>query len=1025
LTTAGQKPDQSPTYLGCLEYKTMRKGVECYVYLRTLGALTLEGSTFHRPKPLLLLAYLALEGAKPRRYMAELFFREASDPMNSLSRAVSHLRKSAPGAIEVDNKNIWTSIGCDANELLSLTDAKHYEKCLDLYRGAFAVDYSHELEGELEEWLYSTREILAAKARNIFLMLGESEAAKGNFSQAAQLAEKAYKLKEAAELEPDDFGRVYNLLYAGNSPLAADVRKEAEGFEIPLDLNREKAKAHFSEPVEIVHDIPNNLPPPKSSFVGRDQELIEIAQQLAEKDCRLLTLHGMGGIGKSRTAIEVAYHQLKQGVFKDGIFFIALDALTSADMIPSAIAEALDVEMQGLDNVLTQVKTFISKKKLLLILDNFEHLMDGATITSDLLAACPELKIMVTTREVLKLEEEWVKDLEGLHYPPSTTMSLEEAQHYEAVKLFSQRAKKAVLEFSPNQDNIATIIEICQLVEGAPLALELAATWVRVMTLEDIAKEIKSNLSFLENQSKNRNERHQSIRAVFEHSWKLLTPKEQDVFRKLAVFVGSFSRQAASEVAGATLPILVSLVNKSLLRVMQNGRYSRHFLIYEFSQEKLRETPDAFVQTRQSHTSYYRQFLSSQSEAILGAEQKGVLEGLDFEIDNIYAAWSQFFESNDSEQLRLAITTLTEYLVIRGRLNEGIKLILSTLDLLGKNSNNDLLVLATLKRCCGWLYKVAGRLVEAQQLVEESLVLLSNSTYKHETAMVLRLLGGIHSDQHHFDKAKACFNKELDIYQSEGNLLLTGATLNNLGFLYLRLGQYSEAETNILESIKIDRQLKSLGGLLFDLDTLATLYLLTNRTFEAETALRESLNIAKEIDYIGHIPFLLNGLGKALYQQNRIDAGKDCFKEAFTYAKQTNNEVALISVLTSLAMIEIENSSFIHVEDYLIRALSLAQSLTLESEMLFTLVEVTKFLFKQKKISLASKLAHYIFNAPGAWESTRTYVKEILTISKAQLSSSRIISGKPTNEKSLTPLEELVIEIVERKPIRKVFMPQT
>ena len=609
--------------------------------LKTLGSLQLVGTSLTQQKPLLLLAYLAIEGAKPRRYLAELFFMDNKDPLNNLSRALSTLRKISPNIIESDYKRVWTLLECDAPELIRAVETQNLESCLALYQGAFAADLNMEMGTELEEWVYSTREILAAKARTAFLMLGEVEANQGNFLQAAHLAERAYRLKEASELEPDDYGRLYNLLYAGNSPLATEVRKEAESFEIHLDLNREKAKAHFSETVEVnTTEILHNLPPAKSSFVGRDQELIEIAQQLSKPECRLLTLHGMGGIGKSRTSLEVAYHQVRQTrgilspssssgqarverstLFIDGIFFIALDALTSADMIPSAIAEALDVDMQGLDDVLTQVKTFIGKKKLLLILDNFEHLMEGATLASDLLAACPELKIMVTSREVLKLEEEWVKDLEGLQYPPSTTMTLEEAQHFEAVKLFSQRAKKAVLEFSANEDNIATIIEICQLVEGAPLALELAATWVRVMTLSEIAKEIKSNLSFLENQNRNKNERHQSIRAVFEHSWKLLTPKEQDVFRKLAVFVGSFNRQAAAEVAGATLPVLVSLVNKSLLRVMQNGRYSRHFLIYEFSQEKLKDNSNEFTEARQHHASYYCNFLSSNSEAILGANQ--------------------------------------------------------------------------------------------------------------------------------------------------------------------------------------------------------------------------------------------------------------------------------------------------------------------------------------------------------------------------------------------------------------------
>jgi hypothetical protein len=309
------------------------------MYLHTLGGLRLEGSAFSRPKPLLLLAYLALEGSQPRGRLAELFFMDTSSPGNSLDRALSYLRE-VPDVFETANKKVWATISCDAAELLNLTDSKQFEKCLELYKGAFAaaVDYDLELSGELEEWVLSTREILGAKARQAFLTMAESEGTKGNFAQAAFLAEKAYRLKEAAELEPDDFSRLYNLLYAGNSPLATEVRKEAEGFEIPLELSREEAKAQLSEASEVTIEIPNNLPPPKTSFIGRDQELIEIAMQLAKKDCRLLTLHGMGGIGKSRLAIQAATEQLQVSnpSFKDGVYFVTLDALTSAELIPRA-----------------------------------------------------------------------------------------------------------------------------------------------------------------------------------------------------------------------------------------------------------------------------------------------------------------------------------------------------------------------------------------------------------------------------------------------------------------------------------------------------------------------------------------------------------------------------------------------------------------------------------------------------------------------------------------------------------------
>jgi WD40 repeat protein len=288
--------------------------------LHTLGGLSLEGSDFRRPKPLLLLAYLALEGAKPRYHLAELFFMDTNDRLNSLSRALSYLRQEVPGVIESDNKRVWATVSCDAVELLNQTDSKQFEKCLELYKGAFAIDYDLELSEELEEWVYSTREILAARARQAFLTLGEAEASKGDFSQAAFLAEKAYRLKEATELEPDDFTRLYNLLYAGNSPLAAEVRKEAESFEIPLELSREEVKARLTTTDELPKSLSSNpyqgllafREAESHFFFGRERVLESLIPRVAKNSLQVVV--GASGSGKSSVVFAgLVPHFRKQG----------------------------------------------------------------------------------------------------------------------------------------------------------------------------------------------------------------------------------------------------------------------------------------------------------------------------------------------------------------------------------------------------------------------------------------------------------------------------------------------------------------------------------------------------------------------------------------------------------------------------------------------------------------------------------------------------------------------------------------
>jgi predicted ATPase len=951
------------------------------MYLHTLGGLCLEGSAFSRPKPLLLLAYLALEGSQPRSRLAELFFMETSDGKNSLSRALTYLRKEVPGVIEADNKKVWTTVSCDAAELLNLTDSKQFEKCLKLYQGAFAVavDYALELSGELEEWFYATREILAAKARNAFLALGEQEASKGNFSQAAHLAEKAYRLKEAAELEPDDFGRLYNLLYAGNSPLATEVKKEAEGFEIPLELSREEAKAHLSETSETKLETANNLPLPKSSFVGRDQELVAVATQLAKVDCRLLTLHGTGGVGKSRLALQAAYDQLKGGSW-EGVYFVALDALNSHELIGSSIAEALGLELQGQDDTLSQVQRFIGKKHLLFVLDNYEHLIAGATLTSKLLASCPNLKILVTSRERLNVEEEWVLTLEGLTVPEATPDTLNEAEHFEAVDMFLQRAKRARLDFAISEGDLPHVLKICRLVDGLPLGIELAAVWVKTLPLSEIAREIESNLNILETPSKNVAERHQSIRAAFEHSWRLLTDKEQEVLRKLSVFVGGFRREAASEVAGATLPILASLVDKSLLRVSENGRYDRHFLIYEFTYNKLAQNNSEFVTVQKIHGDFYFNFILQKERGLFTSEQGKTLRELEEELENVYKAWNYFFEQLDLTRILSVVNTIADFFSTKGRAKEGIELFTQTYNKIENEIEKRTIVLAGLLKGSALLFWELGRFGEAQRLAEESLSLFEGSEFLRETAWLLRYIGVIASKKGDYSKAKVYLERELTITKSIEDKIGVASALSNLGLLYIKLGQYIDAEDYLQESTKIYSEVGSLSGIANNLDNLGTLYLCEHKLEEAEIAFRKGWSIAREIDDRFLMPYVLLGLANILFYRGNVSLAKSTLNQALEITSQTFSKATMPPILNALAKSEITLRLYDNAERYLYRAISTAIEIDARPELLKSLVIVAELYLKKGNRNQANALLEYIIRDSVAWRVTKEEAQTLLSM---------------------------------------------
>jgi predicted ATPase len=570
--------------------------------LKALGGLKLEGTAFTRPTPLLLLAYLSLEGSQHRRHLAELFWTDGNR-MKSLSMTLTRLRQGAGEVVEADEKRAWSTLISDAKELLEFLDKSNWQQASELYAGAFLEGVVLEdWSNELEEWVYTTREYLAERVQYALLNLAEETAKKQEFEKVRELSERAYTLPGLSGHEVSSLKRLYPLLCAGSSLLAPEVRKELDGFGVRVQLTTEEAKAKFTPTLTGT----STLPLRGTSFVGRDEELTELATLLRKPNVSLLTLLGPAGVGKTRLALQFAHEQTKLATFKEGVYFVPLDALSDASLLLPTLLGHFGLTQQGKTELLSQLTDFIADKTILLVLDNFEHLTQGSSLLSELLSKCPNLILFVTSRERLNLEEEYLFTLEGLPYPqtPLVQTPPDDAKLSEAVQLFNERAQQVQPRFEVDTQ-LTDVIRVCQLVEGLPLGIELAASWVRLMSCKEIAMELDKGLGLLVSVSKNVPERHRSLKAAFEYSWKLLTLREQEVLRKLSVFVGGFRREAASEVADATIPVLASLVDKSLLRVLPNGRYDQHPLLYHYGREKLLEAPTDRDEVATKHANYY------------------------------------------------------------------------------------------------------------------------------------------------------------------------------------------------------------------------------------------------------------------------------------------------------------------------------------------------------------------------------------------------------------------------------------
>ncbi len=415
-------------------------------------------------------------------------------------------------------------------------------------------------------------------------------------------------------------------------------------------------------------DLPrNNLPAQVTSFVGRQREIVEAKRLLAE--ARLLSIIGPAGCGKTRVALQLASEMLLH--FPDGVFFVPLASLT-ADKVLGTVAERLQFQFHSGDRPLQQLLSYFQGKRLLLVLDNFEHVLESAGLVTDILRATPGIKVLVTSRERLKLYGEATYWLGGLTLPDQST--LDRALRSEALELFVQRAKAVAPHLVLDEETVRQCARICRLVEGLPLGIELAATWVDVISPLEIAQEIEQSLDILESEFRGMPSGHNSMRAAIDRSWNMLNPDQQVAFRRLSTFRGGFTRAAAHAVTGVDLRTLQALVNKSLLQYdRKTGRYQIHELLNHYAQEKLAASGES-PQICEAHAVYFSDFMAERWPHMKGHRQKEVLLEIEADIENTRAAWHYWIRAGNVAALKKFFHSFWVIHDIRGWYPSGIDL---------------------------------------------------------------------------------------------------------------------------------------------------------------------------------------------------------------------------------------------------------------------------------------------------------------------------------------------------------------
>jgi predicted ATPase/DNA-binding SARP family transcriptional activator len=662
---------------------------------------------FRSRKELALLAYLAVEHARahPRDTLLALLWpdAQAEAARNSLRVALANLRHAlgtAGAALVADRRTVRLVPGAEVwldvaafRALLAACKAHRHEKrqdCLDcaarldramdLYGGDFLAGFSLADAIPFEEWALVCRAELHHQALDTLTTLAATHEAAGDYGALCRCARHQLALEpwhepahrtlmrglallgdRASALAHYEVCRTLLADELGVEPdsatttLAEQIRTNELSIEHVELRTASIDQAQFSILNSQLSIAQHNLPADLTPFVGRESELAEIAARLHEPDVRLLTLIGAGGMGKTRLALEVARTRLAntrigQGdgeavgqAFPDGVCFVSLAPLSDSTAIVPAVAAAIGLRLQGGDPKQALLHA-LRDKRLLLILDNFEHLLgpssgeDGAELVVEMLQHAACLQLIVTSRERLNVRGEQLYVVEGMELAAANPAVSS------AVRLFVQSARRTLPGFKLSDANLPHVLRICQLVRGMPLGIELAAARVEMLPLAMIASEIARSADFLAFDWRDAPERQRSMRAVFDWSWRLLNEVERQVLRQLAIFRGGFTREAAENVAGATLGVLTSLVHKSLLRrtsgdATNTGRYELHELLRQFADDSLDTAPGERAAAEARHGPFYLEFVATRERRLARNEPREAADEIQVEIDNIRQAW--------------------------------------------------------------------------------------------------------------------------------------------------------------------------------------------------------------------------------------------------------------------------------------------------------------------------------------------------------------------------------------------------
>jgi predicted ATPase/DNA-binding SARP family transcriptional activator len=902
---------------------------------------------FQRRRALALLAYLVVKKQpQSRDTLHDLIWPtfDRASAQNNLRRELSLLNSSFGEPLLATDRNRVVfedsaSVQVDVHEFLAhlthartLTGSPDYPspeyitaltQAVAIYSNDFLAGFGLPDSVAFDEWQFFEAESLRRACAEALQTLIECHIHRGAYDQALVPCQQWISLDPLHE--PAQRQMMQVLSWAGQQSAAL---RQYERF---VQLLAEELGISPAEPTSTLYEAirtrqlppppspshqyarlpgpPHNLPTPATPFIGREQELAELNRLLADPDVRLITIFAPGGMGKTRLMLEAAQRRL--GHYTHGVYLVELGPLRDPDDIIPALAAALRYDPPPDERSLKQqLLDYLKTRHMLLLMDNYEHLLEGASIVDDILRAAPMVRGLVTSREKLNMSGETVLELGGMDFPDWRTP--DDILAYSAGVLFNQSARRVYPAFALRDSDRRYVAQICQRTGGLPLGILLAASWVGTLSIQEIAEELQQSITFLAAELRDIPERHRSIRAAFNSSWQRLAPAERAIMIRLSVFRGGFTREAIQKVTGASLRQLATLVNTAMLqRHPDHERYSLHELLRQYAEDHL-VAQGQIDEARKAHSRYYLDLMASLEMDLKGRRQAAALDQVEADLENVRAAWQYAAQQADYSGIGQALDSMRLFFDMRNRYQEGEALLRFAVDHLEASPDPDHQFQVSRIQSRRAYFLTNGRLSfpeDFRELFERSLVMARDRQDHYQMSWCLGFISWMmfYSESDTDREAESTLQECLALSVETKDSYDIADTMMGLGFLQCMAGKIHTGIQNLAEAYRLARDIGNLNIMIY---TLIHWGYYAAQAELAESNFREAIAIARQIGSRRAVAFVRYHLAFLRFFAGDFDDARRIIGEALARADihdYLETKALLLSIVSLLASVADED----------------------------------------------------------------------------------------------------------------------